>query len=135
MRERLLLMLVSPFTMRPVFQLGFQHHVGVGGRIDAAEAGQNFRRYFDGLYEVARQVRQGGQEKVAEAVALEPAASEKRYWNSLESSASSSDSATMQLRISPGGRTSNSRRSRPELPPSSVTVTMAVISTSRGSRA
>src|ERR1022692_111151 len=34
----------------------------------------------------------------------------------------------MQLRISPGGRTSNSRRSRPELPPSSVTVTMAVIS-------
>src|SRR5205823_1269389 len=35
----------------------------------------------------------------------------------------------MQLRISPGGRTSNSRRRRPELPPSSVTVTMAVIST------
>ena len=34
----------------------------------------------------------------------------------------------MQLRMSPGGRTSNSRRSRPELPPSSVTVTMAVMS-------
>src|SRR5579863_4016387 len=34
----------------------------------------------------------------------------------------------MQLRMSPGGRTSNSRRRRPELPPSSVTVTMAVMS-------
>ena len=43
------------------------------------------------------------------------------------------DSATMQLRISPGGSTSNSRRSRPELPPSSVTVTIAVMSRS-GSR-
>jgi len=35
----------------------------------------------------------------------------------------------MQLRISPGGRTSKSRRRRPELPPSSVTVTIAVMST------
>ena len=35
----------------------------------------------------------------------------------------------MQLRMSPGGSTSNSRRKRPELPPSSVTVTMAVMST------
>jgi hypothetical protein len=34
----------------------------------------------------------------------------------------------MQFRISPGGRMSKSRRSRPELPPSSVTVTTAVIS-------
>src|SRR5258707_359009 len=32
----------------------------------------------------------------------------------------------MQLRISPGGRMRFSRRRRPELPPSSVTVTMAV---------
>src|SRR5947207_1566172 len=31
----------------------------------------------------------------------------------------------MQLRISPGGRMRFSRRKRPELPPSSVTVTMA----------
>src|SRR5713101_8622718 len=35
----------------------------------------------------------------------------------------------MQLRISPGGRTRFSRRKRPELPPSSVTVTTAVRST------
>src|SRR5262249_13326763 len=34
----------------------------------------------------------------------------------------------MQLRMSPGGSTSNSRRSRPELPPSSLTVTIAVMS-------
>src|SRR5579884_1487353 len=39
----------------------------------------------------------------------------------------------MQLRISPGGRTSNSRRNRPELPPSSVTVTTAVRSACFGS--
>src|SRR5580693_4441599 len=32
----------------------------------------------------------------------------------------------MQLRISPGGKMRFSRRSRPELPPSSVTVTIAV---------
>src|SRR5580693_10193286 len=31
----------------------------------------------------------------------------------------------MQLRMSPGGRTRYSRRNRPELPPSSVTVTTA----------
>ena len=31
--------------------------------------------------------------------------------------------------MSPGGRTRKSRRKRPELPPSSVTVTMAVIET------
>src|SRR5689334_15079526 len=35
----------------------------------------------------------------------------------------------MQFRMSPGGRMSKSRRSRPELPPSSVTVTTAAIST------
>src|SRR5271157_1713883 len=59
---------------------------------------------------------------------LRPRPAEKRYWNRRDRSAESSLSATMQLRISPGGRTSNSRRSRPELPPSSVTVTMAVMS-------
>src|SRR5262249_6843994 len=34
----------------------------------------------------------------------------------------------MQLRMSPGGSTSKSRRRRPELPPSSVTVTTAEMS-------
>src|ERR1017187_8189376 len=60
---------------------------------------------------------------------LSPRPDWKRYWKRRESSAESSLRATMQLRMSPGGRTSNSRRRRPELPPSSVTVTMAVIST------
>ena len=36
----------------------------------------------------------------------------------------------MQFLMSPGGRTSKSRRRRPELPPSSVTVTTVVISRS-----
>src|SRR6266481_3622574 len=49
----------------------------------------------------------------------------KRYWNNLPRRASSFESATTQLRMSPGGRMRFSRRKRPELPPSSVTVTMA----------
>src|ERR1019366_4337470 len=60
---------------------------------------------------------------------LSPRPAWKRYWKSRESSAESSLRETMQLRMSPGGSTSNSRRKRPELPPSSVTVTMAVMST------
>src|SRR5712692_7949980 len=49
----------------------------------------------------------------------------KRYWKRRPRRASSFERATMQLRISPGGRMRFSRRKRPELPPSSVTVTMA----------
>src|ERR1017187_4092727 len=60
---------------------------------------------------------------------LSPRPDGKRYWKRRDSRAESSLRATMQLRMSPGGSTSNSRRRRPELPPSSVTVTMAVMST------
>src|SRR5712692_4001556 len=66
---------------------------------------------------------------------LSPRPDSKRYWNKRESRASSSDSATMQFRMSPGGSTSNSRLSRPELPPSSVTVTTAAMSRHEGSLA
>src|SRR6185436_1247526 len=45
--------------------------------------------------------------------------------NNRERSVASSDSAIMQLRMSPGGRICNSSRKRPELPPSSETVTIA----------
>src|SRR6185295_17272499 len=55
----------------------------------------------------------------------------KRYWKSRVSRSSSSASAAMQLRMSPGGSTPNSRRSRPEEPPSSVTVTTPERSRSR----
>ena len=58
-----------------------------------------------------------------------PRPSLNRYSNMRLNSASSSDRATIQARISPGGRTKKSRRRRPELPPSSVTVTIAVIET------
>src|SRR5437870_2567930 len=50
----------------------------------------------------------------------------KRYSNSWVISGSDSASATRQSRMSPGGRMPSSRRSRPELPPSSNTVTTAV---------
>ena len=48
-----------------------------------------------------------------------------RCRNSLESRASSSLSATMQLRMSPGGSMLSSLRRRPLDPPSSLTVTTA----------
>src|SRR6476660_6377072 len=56
----------------------------------------------------------------------------KRYWKRRARRSSSSARATMQLRMSPGGRPPNSCRSRPEEPPSSVTVTTPVNRPSRG---
>ena len=50
-----------------------------------------------------------------------------RYWKSWVSSASSLESAARQLRMSPGGRMPRLSRRRPEEPPSSATVTIAVI--------
>ena len=55
-----------------------------------------------------------------------PVPARKRYWNSRVSRGSSVARAARQLRMSPGGSTPSSRRSTPELPPSSATVTMAV---------
>ena len=55
----------------------------------------------------------------------------KRCWNSRPISDSSSARATRQLRMSPGGSTPSSRRSRPDEPPSSATVTIAVMSRGR----
>ena len=52
----------------------------------------------------------------------------KRCLKTLLNFWSSPERATRQLRMSPGGGTSNSERSRPELRPSSVTVTIAVSS-------
>ena len=63
-----------PFDNRPVFQLSLQHHVGVGRRIDSAQAGENLRGNLHGLYEIARQIGEGRKEKVAEAVTLQSAA-------------------------------------------------------------
>ena len=56
-----------------------------------------------------------------------PLPAEKRYWNKRVSSGSSVERAARQLRISPGGCTPSSRRSTPLLPPSSATVTIAVM--------
>src|ERR687893_756347 len=49
----------------------------------------------------------------------------KRGRKSFDKRCESSERATMQLRMSPGGSICSSSRSRPELPPSSETVTMA----------
>src|SRR5579864_8319284 len=57
---------------------------------------------------------------------------EKRNCKSLERKFSSSESATRQLRTSPGGSMPNSRRRRPLDPPSSLTVTSAVRSEMKG---
>jgi len=57
-----------------------------------------------------------------------------RYRNSLDKRLESSESATMQFRMSPGGSICNSSRSLPELPPLSETVTIAEsVSTQIGS--
>jgi hypothetical protein len=66
------------------------------------------------------------QEEVAERVALQAGAFWNRYWNSSVISGSASASATRHMRMSPGGSTPISRRSRPDEPPSSATVTIAV---------
>ncbi len=50
-----------------------------------------------------------------------------RYWNSRDINGSTWARATMLLRKSPGGKMPCSRRSRPAEPPSSPTVTMAVM--------
>ena len=80
---------------------------------------------------VSHDVRQRHQEQVAETVAFQPAPGRKAVLKEARRAAPNPrSSATMQLRMSPGGSTSNSRRRRPELPPSSLTVTIAVMSRS-----
>src|ERR1035438_3187080 len=64
-----------------------------------------------------------------------PSPAGKRYWKRRDSRASSPETATIQLRTSPGAGTFNSFRSRPLEPPSSLTVTMAERSSMRGSMA
>ncbi len=56
-----------------------------------------------------------------------PEVSGKRYWKSSVTSGSASARAAMQFRMSPGGISCRPRRMRPLDPPSSATVTMAVM--------
>src|SRR5437016_183412 len=117
------------------FELG-----GSGGRVDqgvieddVAARGENLRRLFYRFGEVGDH-SQCREEEVAEAVSVEVRIG-LRCWNRRDSRASSSDSATMQLRMSPGGSMLNSLRRRPLEPPSSVTVTTAESSVIRSSNA
>ena len=96
-------------------------------RQDLAAHGEDAAGLAHGLLEVAGDVGHRDDEEVAEAVTFEALPSLKRYWKSCDISGSASASAAMLLRMSPGGSTPSSRWSRPELPPSSATVTMAVM--------
>ena len=111
-----------------VSEHGFEGDIGGGGGEDASANGEDLRRQFDGLGKVAGDLVHGGEEKITEAMAFEAATGSEAVAKQLGKKSSSSDRAVMQLRMSPGGRMSKSRRRRPELPPSSETVTMAVIS-------
>ncbi len=53
-----------------IVHAGGEGDVGVGCRVDAASGGEDLRGHLDGLGEVTRDVREGGDEEVAEAVAL-----------------------------------------------------------------
>jgi len=108
-----------------VFERGDQMHVRERGRKDASANGQHFAADADGFGEIAGDMRERGQKKIAEIVADETASRMKTILEETARRASSFERATMQLRMSPGGRMRFSRRKRPELPPSSVTVTMA----------
>ena len=116
----------SPAHPLAALQLGVQHDALERRRQHPAAHFEHARRLLHGALEVAGHLGQGGHEEVAEAVALQAAVSGKRYWNRRLMSDSSSARATRQLRMSPGGSTPMPLRSRPELPPSSATVTTAV---------
>ena len=118
----------SPLTRRPSSMLGAERHVLQRGGQDLAAHRQHAARLAHRLLEVAGDAAHRHDEQVAEAVALQAGALRRSGTGTAASiSGSASASATMQLRKSPGGSMPSSRRSRPELPPSSATVTMAVM--------
>ncbi len=131
MRCWLAVMLVSPRTRRAVVHACDQGGVGGGDGVDAAAGGENLGGELDGVAEVAGDFGECGDEEVAEVVALEAVAGAEAVAKSWASRSSSSLSATMQLRRSPGGSMLKSLRRRPEEPPSSVTVTRAARSVMR----
>jgi len=113
---------------------GAEVYVGEGGGEDASFDGEDAGDFADGLFETAGDLGEGGDEEVPETHALEGAAVESvleevveellggpsreppsnRYWKRSLRSCSEELSATRQFRMSPGGRTPRSLRSRPE---------------------
>ena len=63
--------LLSPVRVSPGFGRGDERNVGGGGRDDPSPYGQQLSRHFDGTGEVAANTRQGCNEHVAEAVAVQ----------------------------------------------------------------
>src|SRR6202041_2025582 len=62
---------------RAVVHVRHQRGVGGGDRINAAACGKNFGGQLDGVGEVAGDLREGGNEQIAEVVALERLAAAK----------------------------------------------------------
>jgi hypothetical protein len=98
--------------------------VGGGGRVDATAGGKNLGTCLDGLGEVAGDLRQCGEEEVAEAVALEVALTEAVLKEAAEEVFVFRERDHAVADVAGGSMLRSSRR-RPEEPPSSVTVTMA----------
>ena len=112
--------------VRPRSDLGLQHH-GLGGGRAAPDRPRSRRRpgLVEGGGEVAERLGEPDEHQVAERVAVEVAGGEA-VLERVRPHASSSASATRHRRRSPGGGTPRSRRSRPDEPPSSATLTTAV---------
>ena len=104
-RDRLLLMRLSPDTTRPV--------ASSASRITLLAVTGKIRPVLASTSEESRTACPKSPVKPVNAVRkrfpklcpLRPRPETNRYWNRRDNSASSSDNATMQLRISPGGST------------------------------
>ncbi len=88
-------------------------------------ARQHLGGQTDRFGEVSGDFRQGRKKEVSETMAAQFAVAAKPITKKTRQQLESSESAIMQLRMSPGGSICNSSRRRPELPPSSETVTIA----------
>ena len=110
---------------RAVVHVRHQRGVGGGGRIDAAARGQNLRGQLHGLGKVAGDLGERGHKQVAEVVALERIAAAEAMGEQPRQQIlflAEGDHAVAQVA---GGQHLKSWRSRPDEPPSSVTVTTA----------
>ena len=111
----------------PSVEVGADLHILQRRGQDRALHREHATRLAQGVLERAGNAGHRQHEEIAERVSPSGEPSPKRYWNSRAISGSTSDSATMLLRKSPGGRMPCSRRKRPDEPPSSPTVTIAVM--------
>src|SRR5713101_6004177 len=122
---RLAVMRVSPLTLRPFCRVATRDTLEiVEGKMRPRMARTLLLTRTASAKSPVTWVR-AARKRLPKLWPIKPRPAWKRYWKRRPRRASSFERATMQLRMSPGGRMRFSRRKRPELPPSSVTVTMA----------